>query len=631
MRISDTKTFRTFIYNYYKVKEELDRANQEISTGKKLINPSDDPVNVSRAIIARADIGKIEQFNKNINFDLAYSKEVQLALSEVEKILISIKEETLKALNGTMNEEEQKILADYIMGRLEDLKGIANSKFMGKYLFSGFETEKKPYSAVESKVVNIDSLPSMVVSTNAVKPFSDLPELDRGIYTLTIDSDGTDVTISLKDVNGKVVQLDNDGIDNSSQTGNIMNDSLTFVNAAGKTVNIGRGFEIEFNTTLTSGTETFQLEYTEDNTMVYHGDAGELQSRIMDDTVISLSIPGYEIFQGDKVVSSKFIDNTNGLAIPSGKGNVTFTIGDGSSVSSSITLTEGTSYPRDQLLAIFDDAGLYVGENDAVANTINVKASFDENGHLVLGFTNEAEADRIIIREYTDNENTLENTLGLKTGTFRGQDLFNVITDISELISNDAFHAKIDPPSSWSGGSQSEVTVGGAYTGDSDNTFIFTVDATGGTVGATSGLTITVTDQSSGDVVAVLDVGDTYEAGSEIEVTDGIYIKLTPYTLEANDTFTLSVRTERDRLERLESSLEQVLEQSVKVGYNIDRLEAASTRMEHLKMTLTEELSRIEDADVAQSYINYQSDEIVFNAMLRLQARFQNLTLLNFI
>ena len=66
MRITDSKIFRSFIYNYYRVREELDRSNQEISSGKKLIKPSDDPVNVPRAIIARSDIIKIEQYDKNI-------------------------------------------------------------------------------------------------------------------------------------------------------------------------------------------------------------------------------------------------------------------------------------------------------------------------------------------------------------------------------------------------------------------------------------------------------------------------------------------------------------------------------------------------------------------------------------
>src|SRR4030042_6904517 len=106
MRITHSKTFRTFLYNYNRVKEALDRAQQEIGTGKKLLKPSDDPVNVARSIISRSNLSKIEQFNKNINFNIAYSKEVQLALSETEKIITNIKKETLKALNGTMNKNE---------------------------------------------------------------------------------------------------------------------------------------------------------------------------------------------------------------------------------------------------------------------------------------------------------------------------------------------------------------------------------------------------------------------------------------------------------------------------------------------------------------------------------------------
>ncbi|MBU1627489.1 hypothetical protein KKB18_08995 [bacterium] len=632
MRVSDTRTMRTFLYNYNRVKEELDRANQEIGSGKKLLKPSDDPVNAARTIILRSNYSKIEQFKKNISDNIAYSKQVQLALSETEKIITNIKQETLKALNGTLNEEERMTIAQNIMGYLDDLEDISNSKYMGKALFSGFETDKKAFSSNDSSIVNIDPLPTMVLQTNTVTTFKDLPELDRGIYNINIDSDGTDVTISMTDEAGNVVQLDNNGIDDyGSQNGNIMNDSMTVVNAAGKTINIGRGIEIELDSALTSGTQTLKIEYSEDQTAVYHGDVGELKSRISEDTIIPLSVPGYKIFQNDRVIGSKFIDNKNGIAIPDGNGNVSFTIGDGTTISSTIILTQGSTYTQDQLLTILDNAGLYIGEGDMTANTVNVKASFDENGHLVLSYTNEAKADKIIIREYTNSENTLENTLGIKTGTYKGQDLFDVISDISEMIESDTFHAKIAYPTTWTGNSTSEVTIGGAYTGNSDNTYLFTVDGIGGTVGATSGLTIIVTDQSSGAVVATLDVGDTYESGSEIEVTDGIHIKLSPYELAANDTFTLSVRTDRDRLDRLESSLDQVLEQSVKVGYNLNRLEASSTRFENLTLTLTEELSRIEDADVAEVYTHYQADETVYNSLLQLYSKFQNLSLLNFI
>jgi len=620
------------LFNYYRIKEDLDRSNQEIGTGKKLIKPSDDPINVARSIVARSTINKINQFNKNINFNLAYSKEVQLALSGVEDILIDIKTQTIKALNDTMEDEERQMLSDYILGNIEDLKSIANTKYMGKSLFTGFETSKKAYTTSKSNVVNLDSLPSMILGTEAVKPFGDLPELDRGIYNITIDSDSTDITISMTDEYGNVIQLDDDGNEGSSdEGGNKLADSLFYQNAAGKRVNIGRGIEIEFDSTLTAGTQTFKIEYSEDGSMVYHGDVGEYKTRIMDDTLIPLSVPGNKIFQGDRIISTRFIDDTNGFTVPSGNGDVTFTIGDGETISSNIVLTEGTTYTRDDILDLLDNAGIYIGENDNVANTVNVKASFDENGHLNFGYTNEAYADRIIIREYSDNPNNLENTLGIKTGTYKGQDIFDVLTDVAEMIENNTFRSKIENPSPWNGSSVSEVTVGGSYTGDSDNTFLFTVDATGGTVGVTSGMTITVTDQSSGDVVAVLDVGENYEAYTDIDVTDGMYVSFSPYSLAANDSFTVSAVSERDRLERLEDALEQVTAQSVKVGYNIDRLEAAENRLKNLNLTLTEELSNMEDADIAESYVNYQSDEISYNAMMQLHARFQNLTLLNFI
>jgi flagellin-like hook-associated protein FlgL len=632
MRISDTRAFREFLYNYNRIKDELNRSNQEISTGKKLINPSDDPVNVSRAIRAKADINKIEQYNKNINYDIAYSKEVDLALSEVQDIIVNIKQKTISAMNGTMGEDDRATLSDYILENLDDLKSIANRKFMGKPLFSGLEINKLAYSSIDSAVENIDALPSIVSDLLTSNPFKDLPELDKGVYNVNIVSDGTNATVSLSDEDGNVIQIDNNGVDNSSEEeGNQLSDSMVISNAAGKTVSLGRGFEIQFAPTLSSGTYSFNVEFTEDNSHVYNGDAGVSKSRITDDIVLPLSVPGLEIFQANKILGTTFIDNTNGFKVPVGGGDVVFTIGDGSNISTSITLTEGTTYNRSQILDLFDNAGLYIGTGDSVTNSVNLKVSFDDNGHLLIQPKDESTADKITIREYTNNKNNLQNTIGLKTGTFKGEDIFDVINDIAEMVKNDTFNSKIGQATTWTGNSQSEVSVNGSYSGTSDNTFLFTVDATGGTVGVTTGLKVTVTDKSSGNIVAVLDVGDTYQAGTDLEVADGIKVSFNAYSLEANDSFMVSARTERDRLDRLESSLNQVLSQSVKAGFNIDRLESSSTRLKKLTLTMTEELSNIEDADIAQSYVNYQSDETVYNAMMNLFARFQKLTLLDFI
>ena len=90
----------------------------------------------------------------------------------------------------------------------------------------------------------------------------------------------------------------------------------------------------------------------------------------------------------------------------------------------------------------------------------------------------------------------------------------------------------------------SRPTLSGAYSGDDNDTLTFQVSATG-TVGLTPDLFVDVLD-GSGNLVRRLNVGDTYEPGSDIEVVDGVSIAFTSGTLVAGDTTTTEIVADAD-------------------------------------------------------------------------------------
>lgn len=84
----------------------------------------------------------------------------------------------------------------------------------------------------------------------------------------------------------------------------------------------------------------------------------------------------------------------------------------------------------------------------------------------------------------------------------------------------------------------------GLYTGDVNDTWNVTFSGAG-TIGVTDGLTATVRDQA-GQVIAVQNVGAGYEAGSEFALRDGVTLSLGSGTVNAADTFSMSVTAEPD-------------------------------------------------------------------------------------
>jgi flagellar hook-associated protein 1 FlgK len=90
------------------------------------------------------------------------------------------------------------------------------------------------------------------------------------------------------------------------------------------------------------------------------------------------------------------------------------------------------------------------------------------------------------------------------------------------------------------------VEVGGAYGGASNDSYTFE-PSMDGVVGTTAGLKILVYDQN-GAQVAALDVGPGYNPGDELDVVNGVKVKIGFGTLSAtdNDVFQLDVTADSD-------------------------------------------------------------------------------------
>ena len=95
----------------------------------------------------------------------------------------------------------------------------------------------------------------------------------------------------------------------------------------------------------------------------------------------------------------------------------------------------------------------------------------------------------------------------------------------------------------------STASVSGIYSGESNDVYTFTALGTG-TIGSTAGLQVEVTD-SSGAVVATLDVGSDYTPGNTINVANGVSLTLSGGTITTGDAFSLDVINDSDTTDLL--------------------------------------------------------------------------------
>ncbi|MEZ6061515.1 MAG: flagellar hook-associated protein FlgK [Planctomycetaceae bacterium] len=84
----------------------------------------------------------------------------------------------------------------------------------------------------------------------------------------------------------------------------------------------------------------------------------------------------------------------------------------------------------------------------------------------------------------------------------------------------------------------------GRYTGVANDNWTVTFSGAG-SVGVTDGLTAEVRNQA-GDLIATLDIGSTYEAGTPLEIADGVSLQFGPGTIAATDTFSVLTTANAD-------------------------------------------------------------------------------------
>ncbi|MGK0441335.1 MAG: flagellar hook-associated protein 3 FlgL [Pseudohongiellaceae bacterium] len=146
MRLSYLQGFNQSLNSMLRIQEQSFETQNQISTGKRITTPADDPVGAAKIIQLDQEQSQLEQFQKNIDFSESRLQIEEVRLSSFNDLLIRVKELTLQASNGTVAFQERQSLAAELDTRLDELVSLANSQDAnGEYIFSGFQGGTIPF------------------------------------------------------------------------------------------------------------------------------------------------------------------------------------------------------------------------------------------------------------------------------------------------------------------------------------------------------------------------------------------------------------------------------------------------------------------------------------------------------
>lgn len=295
----------------------LVKASEEVSKGRQLVNPEDDPVKYLSAFNLQRSIDDATQYARNADNALIWIKSEDSELQTASKILSRAKDElALQGMNDSQDADSRKALAGEVANIYQQMLDIANSQYMDRYIFGGFETEDEPFTSgarqITSVVSNMDGGEAF-----GTRLYSDMPDLTEGSYTIKAVATNGVVSLTMTDSNNKTVILDSNGSDESTENGNLTTDTLVKEFVPGQVINTGRGVSIKVPDDMIEGDSlTLSFYYTPGDDIQYVGDNGEIHSKIGSTQSVALNIPGNEIFMETyRTILGTMPNTSNGIAI----------------------------------------------------------------------------------------------------------------------------------------------------------------------------------------------------------------------------------------------------------------------------------------------------------------------------
>ncbi|WP_457568005.1 flagellin N-terminal helical domain-containing protein [Desulfurobacterium sp.] len=147
MRIPDITYFDIF-QKYDRIRqEELERYNLEAASGKKLLKPSDDPVNFVRALRYKKLNRNIETYLRNSDLVLTKLETAESTMGTIVNTGEALRAKIVQILNtGVINGDEAAALKDYFIKMKDYIVNQANIAVGGDYLFGGVKSKTPPFA-----------------------------------------------------------------------------------------------------------------------------------------------------------------------------------------------------------------------------------------------------------------------------------------------------------------------------------------------------------------------------------------------------------------------------------------------------------------------------------------------------
>ena len=147
MKVSTSLFFERASTQLGNVQGSLAKTQEQLSTGKQITKPSDEPDKASTVTRLESEMARQKSYQETLTTVQTRLTSQETSLRNVSDVLIRIKELTVQAANDTVSSADRKAIGLEIIGLRDQLLSQANSQDTnGNFLFAGSRSTQSPYA-----------------------------------------------------------------------------------------------------------------------------------------------------------------------------------------------------------------------------------------------------------------------------------------------------------------------------------------------------------------------------------------------------------------------------------------------------------------------------------------------------
>lgn len=196
VRVTQNMLNNNMLRNLHRSMGNMDNLQQQLSSGKKISKPSDDPVVAARGMFYRSSLMENDQYKRNVDEAQSWMDMTDSTMDEMGNILKRVRELLVYSGDGAISPDDLKAMGSEVEELKKHMGTLANQQINGKYIFAGTDTNKPPYDATakagagdfvstNSSPINLEVSQGVFVTSNInAQNLFNFPDNNNNMFTV---------------------------------------------------------------------------------------------------------------------------------------------------------------------------------------------------------------------------------------------------------------------------------------------------------------------------------------------------------------------------------------------------------------------------------------------------------------